>query len=233
MDKTKKAGGRFPNHHVQTGELSSHGERMKQLSKSFGNLRNFKREIDEKLKGKLPKPSPRSTETRKLGETKISLDIDDVEMSLVTRDCFCIVEPYINVDDCGLENRAVSNTAFLPQDVQRLRDIARENSNFNLMRAKKLKVDDIVHTASKLEAEYLKRAKSPVHTRNFSHTALYGSQVVCEGIYNSEKSKPIPSLKKRTLVVKLPGISDNLNDYHCTCQRGRNLKSNFLYRHKR
>ena len=208
---------------------------MKQLSKSLGDLPNLKREIDDRLEGKLPKSSPRWRETRRLGETKIPLETDDMETSLVTRDCLCVLQPKIKIDDSSLESRESHSPPLSQEAVQRLRDIVRENTksaNFNSMRQKTLKVDDIVHTASKLEAEYLKRTKSPVYLRKCAHRGPYGNCCVCEGIScNSEKSKSSSRLKTRTLVVKIPGISDNLNDYNC--KRGPGARSNFSYRHKR
>ena len=207
---------------------------MKQLSKSLGDLPNLKREIDDRLKGKLPKSIPRWRETRRLGETKIPLEIDEMETYLVTRDCLCVLQPKIKVDDSSFEDRE-SYSPPLSHEVQRLRDIVRENTksaNFNSMRQKTLKVDDIVHTASKLEAEYLKRTKSPVYLGKCAHRAPYGNRCVCEGIScNSEKPKSSSRLKTRTLVVKIPGISDNLNDYNC--KGGPGARSNFSYRHKR
>ena len=229
MQKSRGSRQTFLNLEAETSQLLSQRERMKQLSKSLGDLPNFKKEIDEKLKGKLPKPSPRLQETRRLGETGISLEIDDAETSLVTRDCICVLQPNIKQDSSNLKN-GESFTPPSSKDYQRLREIVKENNNFvdfDLMRQKTLKVDDIVHTASKLEAEYLKRAKSPVYLRNC--TCLYGNNSVCEGSYNSENPQPSSKAKKRTLIVKIPRMSDNLNDYNC----GREGNSNFSYRHKK
>ena len=234
MQKSNETSKKFLNLKAETSQLSSQRKTMKQQSKSLGDLPNLKREIDDRLKGKLPKSSPRWREIRKLGETKIPLEIDDLETSLITRNRVCFLQPNIKIDDSSFEHRE-SYSPPLSQDVQRLRDIVRENTksaNFNSMRQKTLKVDDIVHTASKLEAEYLQRTKSPVYLGKCIHRGPYGNRCVCEGITcNSEKSKSNSRLKTRTLVVKIPGISDNLNDYDC--KGGPGAKSNFSYRHKR
>ena len=234
MHKSSETSKKLLNLKVGTSQLSSQRKGMKQLSKSLGDLPNLKREIDDRLKGKLPKSIPRWRETRRLGETKIPLEIDEMETYLVTRDCLCVLQPKIKVDDSSFEDRE-SYSPPLSQEVQRLRDIVRENTksaNFNSMRQKTLKVDDIVHTASKLEAEYLKRTKSPVYLSKCAHRGPYGNRCVCEGIScNSEKPKSSSRLKTRTLVVKIPGISDNLNDYNCKGRPG--ARSNFSYRHER
>lgn len=231
MQKSKETRQKFLNPEAEASQLLSQRERTKQLNRILGDLPNFKKEIDEKLKGKLPKPSPRLQETRRLGEAGISLEIDDVETALVTRDCICGLQPNIKQDSSNLE----SGGSFTPpssKDYQRLREIVKENKNymdFDLMRQKTLKVDDIVHTASKLEAEYLKRAKSPVYLRSCTRRSLYGNNSVCEGSYNSENPQPSSKAKKRTLIVKIPRMSDNLNDYSC----GRDGNSKFSFRHKK
>lgn len=207
---------------------------MKQLSKSLGDLPNFKKGIDEKLRGKLPKSSPRLPQTRRLGDTKLSPAVDEMEDYLVTKDCFCVLQHKICGEALHLKNRY----CFTPPPSrdgydQRLKEIARESadsSNFNPMRQKALKVDDIVHTASKLEAEYLKRAKSPVYRTNCKLGA-YGNCSVCDGNCNSEKLKPSSRLKKRTLVVKIPAMSDNLSEHDY--RGGWGSSSNFSYRHKK
>lgn len=235
MHKAKETTKKFLNPEEKTSQLFAQSERMKELSKSLGDLPNFKKEIDAKLKGKLPKSSPRLLGIRRLGETKISVEIDEVETSVVTRDCFCVLHPKMKGDGSSEAAISASFTPPLSRNDQLIRDIARENTNstsLSTMRQKTLKVDDIVHTASKLEAEYLKRAKSPVYLRNCTHRGPYGNCSVCQGICYSEKSKPSSRLKTRTLVVKIPGISDNLNDYNC---KGgpRSARSNFSYRHKK
>ena len=220
MHKAKGTPKKFLHLEAQASHLFAQRERTKQLSKSFGDLPNLKKEIDEKLKGKLPKPSPRSLGTRRLGETNVSLEIDDIETSLVTRDCSCVLQLAIMRNYSSLENTPAPPPS---RECQRLKDIARENTksaNPYTMRQRTLKVDDIVQTASKLEAEYLMRAKSPAYSRSCTHRGPYGNRSVCEKICNSDKSKPSSRLKKRTLVVKIPGLSDNLNDYNCKGGRG-------------
>ena len=205
--------------------------RTKELSKSLGDLSNFKREIYEKLNGKLTKPSPRSLRPRRLGETNVSLETDDIGTSLATRDCCCVLKTEIKREHINLDSKPAPPPS---RDEQRLRDIARENSNsasFNTMRQRTLKVNDIVHTASKLEAEYLRRAKSPAYSRNFTKRTLNGYRCVCEGSSCTERVKPSCRLKKQALIVKIPGLSDNLNDYNC--KGGWDTKSNFSYRHKK
>lgn len=207
-------------------------KRTKELSKSLGDLSKLKREIDDKLNGKLAaKPSTRSLRTRRLGETNISLEINDVGTHLATRDCCCVLKTEIKRESLKLESTPVPPPS---RDEQRLRDIAIENSNsasFNTMRQRTLRVDDIVHTASKLEAEYLRRAKSPAYSRNFTNRNPNGYRCVCEGSSYTEKVKPSCRLKKRALIVKIPGLSDNLNDYNC--KERWDTRSNFSYRHKK
>ncbi len=132
---------------------------MKQLSKSLRELPNFNEGINEKLRGKLPKSSPRLQQTRRLGDTKFSPEVDEIEDYLVAKDCFCVLQHKICRGALHLKNRY----SFTPPPSrdgydQRLKEIARENAtstNFKPgTRQKALKVDDIVHTASKLEAEY-------------------------------------------------------------------------------
>ena len=212
--------------------VCAQNKRIKQLSKSLGDLPNFKKEIDEKLRGNLPKSSPRSHQTRRLGETRISPKVDDMEAYLVTRDCICVLQPKINGEALHLQDRYT----FTPPPsreahYERLKEIAKESANstnLNSMRQKTLKVDDIVHSASKLEAEYLKRAKSPVYKTNYSHGSLYGNYSSVEGQENSEQIKPN---SRRTLVVKIPAISDTLSEHDY--RGGWNSNSNFSYRHKK
>ena len=194
-------------HHSQ---VCAQKKRIKQLSKSLGDLPNFKKEIEEKLRGELPKSSPRSHQTRRLGETKISSEVDDMEAYLVTRDCICVLQPKINGEALHLKDRYT----FTPPPsreahFERLKEIAKESANstnFNSMKQKTLKVDDIVHSASNLKAAYLKRAKSP-----YSHGSLHGNYSSVEGGHeNSEQIKPS---SRRTLVVKIPAILDTLSEH--------------------
>ncbi|KAJ7379060.1 hypothetical protein OS493_018856 [Desmophyllum pertusum] len=219
---------------AKASQVCAQRKRMKQLSKSLGDLPNFKKEIDEKLRGKLPRSSPRFLQTRRLGETNISPEVTDIEAYLVTRDCLCVLQPKINGDVLNLHDRDSYTPPPSREADQRLKEIARENTHavsFNSIRQKALKVDDIVHTASKLEAEYLKRAKSPVYRRSCTQSGPYGDCNVCEGHCNSEKLKPSSRLKKRTLVVKIPGLSDNLSEHNY--RGGWDSSSNFSYRHKK
>ena len=209
-------------------------KRIKQVSKSLGDLPNFKKEIEQKLRGKLPKSSPRSHQTRRFGETKISPKVNDMEAYLVTRDCICVLQPKINGEALHLKDRYT----FTPPPsreahFERLKEIAKESANstnFNSMKQKTLKVDDIVHSASKLEAEYLKRAKSPVYKTNYSHGSLYGNYRSVEG--RNENSERIKPSSRRTLVVKIPAISDlSEHDYRGGWDSGSNfsfdIKSRF------
>ena len=220
---------------VEAGQVCAQRKTaIKQLSKSLGDLPTFKKGIDEKLRGKLPKSSPRLLQTRRLGETNLSPDVDDTEAYLVTKDCFCVLQHTINGEALHLKNR-YSFTPLPSSDEhdRRLKEIARENANsanFNPMRHRALKVDDIVHTASKLEAEYLKRAKSPVYRKNCT-LGPYGNCSVCEGNCNADKLKPSSGAKKRTLVVKIPAMSDNLSEHDY--RGGWGSSSNFSYRHKK
>ena len=207
---------------------------MKQLSKSLGDLPNFKKGIDEKLNGKLPKSSPHLQQTRRLGETKLSPEVDDKEAYLVTKDCLCVLQHKICGEALHLKNRY----SFTPPPSrdghdQRLKEIARDNANSTSLypvRQKALKVDDIVHTASKLEAEFLKRAKSPVYRTNCTVDMHRNCSICRENCY-SEKLKPNSELKKRTLVVKIPAMSDNLSEHDY--RGGWGSYSNFSYRHKK
>ena len=216
-------------HHSQ---VCAQKKRIKQLSKSLGDLPKFKKEIEEKLRGKLPKSSPRSHQTRRLGETKISPKVNDMEAYLVTRDCICVLQPKINGEALHLKDRYT----FTPPPsreahYERLKEIAKESvnsTNFNSMKQKTLKVDDIVHSASKLKAEYLKQAKSPVYKTNYSHGSLYGNYSSIEGHEYSEQIKPS---SRRTLVVKIPAISDMLSEHDY--RGGWDSNSNFSYRHKK
>lgn len=235
--KFKETCKKVSNIEAEASQLYAQRKGMKELSKSLGDLPNFKKEIDEKLRGKLPRSSPRLLKTRRLGETKYSPEITDTEVYLVTRDCGCVLQPNINGDVLDLPDKDF----FTPPPSrdfsdQRLKEIAQENentANLNLIRQKTLKVEDIVHTASKLGAEYLKRAKSPrpVYTRNCTQRSPYGNCSVCGAHCNSEKCKPGTRLKKRTLVVKIPGISDNFSEHNYT--GGWGPSSNFSYRHKK
>ena len=218
-------------HHNQ---VCAQKKRIKQLSKSLGDLPNFKKGIDEKLREKLPKSSPRSHQTRRLGDTKISPKVDDMEAYLVTRDCICVLQPKINGQALHLQDRYnVTPPPSREVHFERLKEIANESANstnFNSMRQRALKVDDIVHSASKLEAQYLKRAKSPVYKTNYSHGSLYGNlySVSVERHDNSEQIKPS---SRRTLVVKIPAISDTLSEHDY--RGGWDSSSNFSYRHKK
>ena len=89
-------------HHNQ---VCAQKRRIKQLSKSLGDLPNFKKGIDEKLRGKVPKSSPRSHQTRRLGDTKFSPKVDDMEAYLVTRDCICVLQPKIKGEALHLQDR--------------------------------------------------------------------------------------------------------------------------------
>jgi len=233
MHRARETREKALNFEAKATQVCAHKKRIKQLSKSLGDLPNFKKGIDEKLRGKLPKSSPRSFQTRRLGETKISQEVDDMEAYLVSRDCICVLQPKIKGEALHLQNRY----AFTPPPSreahnQRLKEIAKESvnsTNFNSMRQKALKVDDIVHSASKLEAEYLKRAKSPVYKTNYSHGSPYGNcSVSVEGHDNSELFKPS---SRRTLVVKIPAISDTLSEHDY--MGGWDSSSNFSYRHKK
>ena len=121
------------------------------------------------------------------------------------------LQPKINGEALHLKDRYT----FTPPPsreahYERLKEIVKESANstkFNSMKQKTLKVDDIVHSASKLKAEYLKRAKSPVYKTNYSHGSLYGNYSSVEGQEYSEHIKPS---SRRTLVVKIPAISDTL-----------------------
>jgi len=154
-----------------------------------------------------------------------------MEAYLVTRDCICVLQPtWINGEALHLQDRY----AFTPPPsrdahYQRRKEIAKESTNstnFNSTRQKALKVDDIVHSASKLEAEYLKRAKSPVYKRNSTHRSSYGNCSICgEGHDNSEQFKPS---SMRRLVVKIPAISDTLSEHDY--RGGWDSSSNFSYR---
>ena len=213
-------------------QVCTQKKRIKHLSKSLGDLPNFKKGIDEKLRGKLPKSSPRSLQTRRLGETKISTEVDDMEAYLVTRDCICVLQPKINGEALHLQDRyAITTQPSREAHYQRLKEIARESTNsanFNSTQA--LKVDDIVHSASKLEAEYLKQAKSPVYKTNYSHGSPYHGNysISVEEHDNSEQLKPS---SRRTLVVKIPAISDTLSEHDY--RGGWDSSSNFSYRHKK
>ena len=96
------------------------------------------------------------------------------------------------------------------------------------MRQRALKVDDSVHLASKLEAQYLKRSKSPVYKTNYSHGSPYGYYSSVEGHENSERIKPS---SRRALVVKIPAISDTFSEHDY--RGGWDSSSNFSYRHKK
>lgn len=232
MSKAKKA-----YHKEQTIHNFSQRERLKRLSKSLCDLPNFKREIDDKLKGKLPKPlSTRwSGETRKLGETQVSRETDDFERSLATRDCRCVLQANIELDESNVESRDSYETST-SEDVKKLRDIVEEHTksaDFISLRQKTLKVDDVILTASKLEAEYSQRAKTPACSCTRILRNPFRNRSVSEWIHTSQRSKTSSArLKKTTLVVKIPGSSDNLNDYNCKETWGR-ARSNFSYRHKR
>lgn len=214
---------------------------MKRLTRSLCDLPNFKKEIEEKLNGKLPKPpsSRYSGETRKLGETRaVSQEHDesDLEKSLATRDCKCVLQPNVEFDDSSLES-ADSYTAPVSRDIQRLKEIVYEHTkstNFMpIIRHSNLKVDEVILTASKLKAEYSQRARTPCSCALIQRNPFRNHRNVCEWIIPAEKSKTSSAkLKKRTLVVKLPGMSDNLNDYNCNKTYDR-AKTNFSYRHKR
>ena len=157
-----------------------------------------------------------------------------MEAYLVTRDCICVLQPKINGEALHLQDRYT----FTPPPsreahYERLKEIAKESAsstNFNSMGQKTLKVDDIVHSASKLEAEYLKRVKSPVNKTNCSHGSLYGNlnSVSFERHDNSQQIKPS---SRRTLVVKIPSISDTLSEHDY--RGGWDSSSNFSYRHKK
>ena len=217
-------------HHNQ---VCAQKKKIKQLSKSLGDLPNFKKGIDEKLRGKLSKSGPRSHQTRRLGDTKISPKVDDMEAYLVTRDCGCVLQPKIKGEALHLQDRYT----FTPPPsreahFERLKEIAKESANstnFNSMRQRALKVDDIVHSASKLEAQYLKRSKSPVYKTNYSHGSLYGNYSSVEGHENSEPE--IKPSSRRTLVVKIPAISVTLSEHDY--RGGWESSSNFSYRHKK
>ena len=170
---------------------------------------------------------------RRLGETKISPKVNDMEAYLVTRDCICVLQPKINGEALHLQDRYT----FTPPPsreahYERLKEIAKESdnsTNFNPMRQKTLKVDDIVHSASKLKGEYLKRAKSPVYKTNYSHGSLYGNYSTFEG--GHENSEQIKRSSRRTLVVKIPAISDTLSEHDYRGEWDSN--SNISYRHKK
>jgi len=233
MHRARETRKKALNFEAKASQVCAQKKRIKQLSKSLGDLPNFKKGIDEKLRGKLPKSSPRSLQTRRLGETKISSEVDDMEAYLVTRDCICSLQPKVHGEALHLRNRYTFTPPPLREaHYQRLKEIAKESvnsTNFNSMRQKALKVDDIVHSASKLEAEYLKRAKSPVYKTNYSHGSPYGNySVSVEGHDNSELLKPS---SRRTLVVKIPTISDTLSEHDY--MGGWDSSSYFPYRHKK
>lgn len=233
MHKARETRKKALNFEAKACQICARKKKTKQLSRSLGDLPNFKKGIDEKLRGKLPKSSPRSHQTRRLGETNISPEVVDMEAYLVARDCIGVLQPKINGEALHLQDRYT----FTPPPsresyYQRLKEIAKESANsmnFNSMRQKALKVEDIVYSASKLEAEYLKRAKSPVYKTNYSHGSRYGNcRISVEGHDNSEQFKPS---SRRTLVVKIPAISDTLSKHDYS--GGWDSSSNFSYRHKK
>lgn len=216
---------------------------MKRFTKSLCDLPNFKKELEEKLNGKLPKPpsSRYSGETRKLGETKaVSQEHaeSDLEKSLATRDCKCVLQPNVEFDDSSLES-ADSYTAPTSMDIQRLKEILYEHTkstNFTpIIRHGNLKIDEVILTASKLKAEYSQRARTPsCSCALIQRNPFRNHRNVYEWITPSEKPKTCSAkLKKRAIVVRLPGMSDNLNDYNCNKTHGRRAKTNLSYRHKR
>ena len=234
MHRARETRKKVLNFEGRASQVCAETKITKQLSKSLGDLPNFRKGIDEKLRGKLPKSTPRSLQTRRLGETKISPEVDDMEAFLVTRDCICVLQPKINGEALHLQDR-YNFTPPPSREVhyQRLKEIANESANstnLNFVRHRALNVDDIVHSASKLEAEYLKRAKSPaVYKTNYSHGSPYGNcSVSVEGHDNSEQLK---ASSRRTLVVKIPAISDTLSEHDY--KEGWDSSSNFSYRHKK
>lgn len=216
---------------------------MKRFTKSLCDLPNFKKEIEEKLNGKLPKPpsSRYSGETRRLGETKaVSQEHaeSDLEKSIATRDCKCLLQPNVEFDDSSLES-ADSYTAPISMDIQRLKEILFEHTkstNFvPIIRHGHLKIDDVILTASKLKAEYSQRARTPFCScALIQRNPFRNHRNVYEWITPSEKSKPSSAkLKKREIVVRLPGMSDDLNDYNYCDKTHGHAKANLSYRHKR
>lgn len=221
---------------VEAEERQMCAQRKSQI---LGDLPNFKNEIEHKLTGKLPSSSPRSLKPRRLGETKFSPETIEMETHLATGDCGCVaLQPNINGDVLSLPDEDTFRPP-LSMDFrdERLKEIARENAetpklNFAGQKSS-LKVEDIVRSASKLEAEYLKRAKTPrpVHSRNCNQRSPFGNYSVCNVHCTSEKYKSGPTLAKRTLVVKIPRLSDTLSEHDYKGGWGPN--TNFSYRHKR
>lgn len=218
-------------------QMCDQRKRVKQLSQSLGDLPNFKTEIENKLIGKLPRPSPRSLKPRRLGETKFSPETIEMGTYEVTGYCGCALQPNVNGDVLSLPDEdAFRPPLSMDYRDQRLEEIARENADtprLNFTRQKSLKVEDIVRSASKLEAEYLKRAKTPrpVHSRNCNQRSPFGNYGVCDVHCTSEKNKPSPRPAKRTLVVKIPRLSDTLSEHDY--RGGWGPSNNFSYRHKR
>ena len=222
------------NNHGYGGTLG----KMRRLCTSLRDLPGFRREVDTRLNGKPSKPSSLPLpSTRRLGETRISQGNKYQETCLVTEVFYCVFHPKIMLSN-GIETFSLQeNNTYLPpasNENPRFKEIVREHtrraeSYVNVLNQRILKVEDVVKTVSRLESEYMKRDKTPTQqTNSLQNTFGFSSCKRCR----CDSFTPLSSMPpKRTLIVKIPGTSDNSDENSGSFSPVSNLP--FSYRHKK
>ena len=226
--ETKK----FRKTQVQPLEMPrSYGE-MRGKSKSLGDLVSLRKDIDKKLNGKHQRLSARPARARRLGATTSAVGTK-ANASLETRNSDT-TQPdvystqanhrYPALKTFSVQKRKSFTPPPSPENGPRLQKIVEENgAHLSQQELKKLRLGDILETASILEVTSLKRTSSSVCRRLCNHVLLKSDRTAghefCTGQFR-------PTDKQR-LVVHMPRVGEiaDAEEGYSECH--------FSYRHKK